>query len=392
LNILFICGSLEPGRDGVGDYTRRLAGEVIRQGHQASIIALNDPYITPVANTDEASEGKNRNHLNSHVGEVVTVSQFQFSDGTVVSVLRLSRSIPWFKRMRMAKQFINTHNPDWLSLQFVPYSFHPKGLPLRLPGQLKLLGGGRKWHVMFHELWIGITRSSPIKHKLTGIFQREVTRNLIMRLNPNFINTSIPLYVEMLRRINVRSERLPIFSNIPKSNEDFEWLQLKLSKHNVDLNTSRHQLLVVGIFGSLYFSFDIDSAIRQLKQEAIAKNKKLVVLVAGSQAGIDGWSQKLSAATSGTSVINLGKLTTSQVSAFLSSIDIGIPASPWQMLGKSGVAAATFEHGVNLRVFGDTPLPEFESVLTQNRSVEGLFWPLSIVASVLVDRLQGKSG
>jgi hypothetical protein len=40
LNIVFLCGSLQPGRDGVGVYTRRLAGEVIRQGHQASIISL----------------------------------------------------------------------------------------------------------------------------------------------------------------------------------------------------------------------------------------------------------------------------------------------------------------------------------------------------------------
>lgn len=27
MTILFLCGSLEPGRDGVGDYTRRLAGD-----------------------------------------------------------------------------------------------------------------------------------------------------------------------------------------------------------------------------------------------------------------------------------------------------------------------------------------------------------------------------
>lgn len=32
MRLAFICVSLEPGRDGVGDYTRSLAAECIRQG------------------------------------------------------------------------------------------------------------------------------------------------------------------------------------------------------------------------------------------------------------------------------------------------------------------------------------------------------------------------
>ena len=45
MKIIFLCGSLEPGRDGVGDYVLLLSGELVRQGHQASIIALNDVYL-----------------------------------------------------------------------------------------------------------------------------------------------------------------------------------------------------------------------------------------------------------------------------------------------------------------------------------------------------------
>ena len=48
MKLIFICGSLEPGRDGVGDYTRRLAGELIRQGHQIAIIALNYKIIAMI--------------------------------------------------------------------------------------------------------------------------------------------------------------------------------------------------------------------------------------------------------------------------------------------------------------------------------------------------------
>src|SRR5690606_39818307 len=53
MNIAFICGSLEPGKDGVGDYTRRLAGELLRNGHNATIIAINDRYITQCWNGEQ---------------------------------------------------------------------------------------------------------------------------------------------------------------------------------------------------------------------------------------------------------------------------------------------------------------------------------------------------
>ena len=48
MKICFICGSLEPGKDGVGDYSRRLAGELIRLGHQASIISINDSFVASI--------------------------------------------------------------------------------------------------------------------------------------------------------------------------------------------------------------------------------------------------------------------------------------------------------------------------------------------------------
>jgi hypothetical protein len=40
MRIVFLCFSLEPGRDGVGDYTRALAGELIRPGHEVCAVAM----------------------------------------------------------------------------------------------------------------------------------------------------------------------------------------------------------------------------------------------------------------------------------------------------------------------------------------------------------------
>ena len=42
MKILFFCGSAEPGKDGVGDYTRRLCGELLRIGHETQILSLFD--------------------------------------------------------------------------------------------------------------------------------------------------------------------------------------------------------------------------------------------------------------------------------------------------------------------------------------------------------------
>ena len=46
MKIIFLCNSLEQGCDGVGDYTRLLACELISKGHTASAIALNDKFTS----------------------------------------------------------------------------------------------------------------------------------------------------------------------------------------------------------------------------------------------------------------------------------------------------------------------------------------------------------
>ena len=49
MRILFICGCLQPAKDGVGDYVRSLAESCILQGNECAAIALNDPYVAQTA-------------------------------------------------------------------------------------------------------------------------------------------------------------------------------------------------------------------------------------------------------------------------------------------------------------------------------------------------------
>src|SRR5690606_24463810 len=112
MKIIFICGCLEPGKDGVGDYTRRLAGELIRQDIPVGIISYNDMFVE-----DE-------------------ILEHQVSENTPIPCLRIPKAWSRRKRSDHAKIWVKHNNPEWLSLQFVIYSFNDKGLPFGLGSQL----------------------------------------------------------------------------------------------------------------------------------------------------------------------------------------------------------------------------------------------------------------
>ena len=108
MRLAFIHSCLEPARDGVGDYTRLLAAECARQGHPTCILALNDPFAT-------AAE------LEGPIPE-----------------LRLGPSLPWPERLRLARAFLDRFRPDRLSVQFVCYGWHPKGIAFGIGRRLRL--------------------------------------------------------------------------------------------------------------------------------------------------------------------------------------------------------------------------------------------------------------
>ncbi|MEO8112604.1 MAG: glycosyltransferase, partial [Ginsengibacter sp.] len=190
MKIIFICGSVEYGRDGVGDYTRRLAGELISKGHEAGILALNEKYISTEINCKQKSGIYD------------------------IPVLRLSASVTYKQRLRSARLWIDEHNPEWLSLQFVPYAFHTKGLPFGLADAFANIGKGRLWHIMFHELWIGMDIDSSWKNYLSGLVQKHLIQSFISKLRPKVIHTQSILYLTLLTQLGYNVHHLPLFGNI----------------------------------------------------------------------------------------------------------------------------------------------------------------------------------
>lgn len=112
MDILFICGSVELGNDGVGDYTRRLCAKLIKEGHKAQILALCDRIV-------------------------FYTSESQVVEETSVIVHRIPIQASNKQRLFWLKEILKDFTPDWISLQYVPYSFNPKGLPFWLPYYLK---------------------------------------------------------------------------------------------------------------------------------------------------------------------------------------------------------------------------------------------------------------
>ena len=86
--MLFICGTLEQGKSGVGDHMRRLAAELIRQGKMVYLLAINDSHINSIS------------------------EEQQYDMDTVIPTYRLPKSIALKEKRQLTKNFINTSTND----------------------------------------------------------------------------------------------------------------------------------------------------------------------------------------------------------------------------------------------------------------------------------------
>lgn len=320
MRILFLCGGLEPGRDGVGDYTRTLAAECARQGAQTHLIALNDEFIQTDAVSPEDPS------------------------------LRLPAAAPWAARIRRAGAEAERFNPDWVSLQFVTYGFHPRGLPFGLTPRLLQLTAGRPTHIMFHELWIGEASASSGKERAIGLLQRRIIQHMLRGLQPAVIHTSNPLYQHLLGRIGIMSGELPLFGSIPiapQVSPDFLYGQLRPHGLSIDAQ-NRTGYLLAGVFGTIHPQWDSRQFLDRFLEET-AKTGRRPLLIAIGRSGDAGDRMMADLAGHyGTRLpcISLGDRSSGEVSQLFQALDLGVATSPWSLIGKSSATAAMLDHGL----------------------------------------------
>lgn len=314
MRLLFICGSIEPGRDGVGDYCRNLAIELSRLRITVALLALQDRYI----------EGK--------------VLREERQGNLILPVLRLGMDLSPGLRFSSAKEFVDQLDPDWLSLQFVASSYDQKGLPWRLSGELAKIGEERKWHIMFHELWVGLPRPVNLKQRVYGLLQKRIIRKIISGISPVAINTSIPLYRKNLLVPGVSI--LPLFGNI--------------SITEVPTEEKGGSELVAVHFGTCTpHSGDWRKQLEWLKRYSVVQERNLKLELIGNSGPNKKQAIRVGEEVIGKDTItDFGWLSQAEISRRFLRADIGISRAGNLNYGKSGSTISMLEHGLPVLLRG----------------------------------------
>ena len=349
MRLSFYCSCLEPGRDGVGDYTRRLSGELIRQGHACTAVALNDWSISTL------------------------VSEPQVVEETTIPVLRLPGNMPWAQRIEASRQWSASFHPDWTSLQFVPFGFHAKGLCFGLGKHLAALNTGAPWHVMFHELWLGLGAQASAKDRAWGFLQRLAVTDLLKRLQPRLVHTQADPYQTVLGREGIQVQLLPLFSNIPQTSEN-GWDDVLAPQLAAATGTPpvRGDLYLAGVLGAVHREWNPELAVDCVLPLAQHFKKKLVLVLLGkNNLAPEILGQLKTRLRNRAMVFSVGERPSREISKVLNSLDLGLATSPRQIIQKSGSAAAMLEHGLTVLVTRDdwrlrwpAPMPSNPRVLS----------------------------
>jgi len=331
LKILFVCSSLEPGKDGVGDYTRRLAGELIKRGHGCAIVAANDTYLSAVTREQQEIEG------------------------VIISVLRLPETMERSERANEVRHWIDHFKPNWVSLQFVLYGLDPKGRGFGLANWLAAMNSHAPWHIMFHELWLGLGKNSTFKHRLIGAVQHWSVRQILQTLRPRCAHTQTGAYQIVLGREKIDAGILPLFSNIPYApNDGWSRLLVPLIAKANGKSPARESFYLTGVLGAVHGEWDAQKAMDSLLPLTHKFQKRLVLVFLGknnlSSQTFDDLKNKFQAHAD---VVVAGERSALEISQILQSLDLGLATSPLQVIQKSGSAVAMAEHGLPLLVVRD---------------------------------------
>jgi hypothetical protein len=212
----------------------------------------------------------------------------------------------------------------------VPYSFQKKGLPFGLGKRLAKIGKGRKWHIMFHELWVGMDTEAPLKHRLTGFLQQFIVKRLIEQIQTKVIHTNTTLYQLQLKKSGVQAQLLPLFGNIP----------VKFSK----LKKETPNLIFI-IFGSIHYGANVQKFTEWLLSLQQIEKKSVKVFFAGKNGSeLAVWKEHLG--EKNIFFEDFGSQDETNISELMLNSDIGIITTPYWLIEKSGAMAAMQEHGL----------------------------------------------
>jgi hypothetical protein len=315
---MFLCSSLERGKDGVGDYTMTLAEVMTNIGVSVAVVALNDCHV-----------------------ETVTETTADLPSG--ISVVRIPSSMPWEERVAVVGDSCSAFRPDWISLQFVCFGLQPKGLVQSIVPHISRMTQGVRCHWMFHELWAGMGHGAPIRHKVLGLLQRGPILELYRAVSPRVTHTSNEAYQRYLYALGIPSIVLPIFGSIPVLPPS-GWLSRELVKLSVGNNP-----LVLGLFGAVPPAFV--AAMRgwiPMVRAYSEPTARRVVIVGVGRCNKESWKefeQEVLSHFPQITIVHLGEQSRANISDFLSCIRACIATCQRSLMQKSSVVGACRDHG-----------------------------------------------
>ncbi len=317
MRIAFLCGSFEPGRDGVGDYVAQFARALTALGHACQVVALADRYAD--APRVDVVDGF----------EVVRLPAARWRAGDVA----------------YAASALRRFAPVWVSLQLVSYAYEQHGLLLRAPWRFAALATDAKRHVMLHELWIGANEGCSRGERLLGAAQRWSLRHALRRWAADATHTSTPAYRALLARAGVQADILRLPGNIPLALLPPQRARELLLRR---CEVAEEPVLAAGVFGTVHPEWVESARVDALAAACEVRGCRLLCVHVGRAGGRGGalWSALQRRHGARVRFAALGELPAAEVSAVLQGLDLGVATTPWALVGKSGAVAAMLEHGL----------------------------------------------
>lgn len=238
MRILFITNNFPPVIDGVGDYTYNIAKQFFIHGHEVYVVCKNNLKINTKVN-----------------GITILPIINEWSLGCYKSIVKL----------------VHEKKIDVVSLQYVPHSFHPKGLPFFL---IKLSNEIKKSNAILFTFLHEVSVESE-KGNIKRIFLSKLMQYISKRIidNSDYVATSIEYYRKMILKLVPDKENvplIPIASNIPETK--LSDTELKAFKKKLAPNDET----IIAFFGIRKINTSIDAV-----SELLNEGYKLKILIIG---------------------------------------------------------------------------------------------------------------
>jgi hypothetical protein len=236
-------------------------------------------------------------------------------------------------KVKLLKYHLENFNPKWVSIQYVPFAFHKKGIPILFFQKMYFIKK-YKIHFMFHEIWAGNYRIYKLSDIYLGFIQKLTIYYILSILKPNLINTNISYFKSKLNSFT--PSLYPIFGNIPFNLEKKRFIEIDKSKINIILFGGLSQDLI-GFEKQLLFLFRL-----------FTNNGHLVTFhFVGIQNNlIAQYLELIDVYFSKKNTIEWGFLHEDIISTILQQAQLGISRAPIELAGKSGSTIAMLEHGL----------------------------------------------